>query len=166
MLTSTIVLLLKLVHIWAVILFVGNSALGPYRRRQARLSGNPQVIAGTYEIHTRSGPAVTIPWFAVTLATGLALAWTSDIPILSTGWVVLALVLSVAVALLFVARIAPLQRQATAQAVLLASEGGRERQASFEQAARRLEPWSHFAHGLFVVILALMVFKPRLPLPW
>lgn len=163
--SATILLLLKLVHIWSVIMFVGNSALGPYRRRQARLTGKAQVIAGTYEIHTRSGRDVTIPWFAATLATGLVLAWLSDIPILGTGWVVLALVLSVAVALLFVVRIAPLQRQATAEAVLLASEGP-EREAAFRQAARRLEPWSHFAHVIFVAIIALMVFKPPVPLPW
>lgn len=167
MLSSAIIAsLLKLVHVWAVVLFVGNAALGPYRRRQARSTGDARAIAATYEIHTRSGPAVTVPWFAIAIASGSALAWTSGIPILSTGWVVWAIVLSLIVAVLFVAWIAPLQRQATERAVAYAEDGSPERQAAFERVSRRLEPLSHFAHVLFFAIIVLMVVKPGLPLPW
>ena len=156
--------LLKFVHVWAVVMFVGNSVMGPYRRRRARLTGDAKIIAGTYEIHTGSGPAVTVPWFFVGVVSGLVLAWLAGIPILRTGWIVWALVLTVVVAGLFVLRIGPLQREATAAAQALARDaGGKEH---FEQVAARLEPFSHTAHALFAVIIALMVIKPELPLPW
>jgi uncharacterized membrane protein len=158
--------LVKLIHVVAVILFVGNAALGPYRRRQARLTGDFQVIAGTYAIHTRSGRAVTTPWFLTAVVSGFALAWLSGISVLHTGWAVWAIALVLLVSLLFVVRIAPLQAQATANAVAVAKGGGPEQREAFRQVASRLEPLSHGAHVIFLLILALMVFRPSLPLPW
>lgn len=52
---------IKFIHIWPVIVFVGNSVMGPCRHRRVRMSGDARTIAGTYAIHTASGPAVTLP---------------------------------------------------------------------------------------------------------
>jgi uncharacterized membrane protein len=165
---TSVVLLsaLKFIHIWAVIIFVGNSVLGPYRRRQARLTGNAQIIAGTYDMHTASGRAVTVPGFAIAVVSGLALAGALGFSIVRTGWIVYAMALTAAVAVLFVAGIAPLQRQATAAAAAFAKGGSAAERERFEALARKLEPLSHAAHILFVLVIALMVFQPRLPVPW
>lgn len=164
--SALIVALLKFIHIWAVIMFVGNSVLGPYRRRRARLTGDPKIIAGTYAIHTGSGPAVTVPWFAVGVVSGFTLAWLSGLPILGTGWLVWATALTAMVAALFVLRIGPLQRTATAAAQALVEDGTGESKERFQLLARKLEPFSHLAHAMFVAIIALMVLKPSLPVPW
>ena len=166
MATTTLLLLLKFIHIWAVAMFVGNSVLGPYRRRRARLTGDARIIAGTYAIHTASGPAVTIPWFAAGVLSGLALAWLSGLSLLRDGWVAWSLALTLVVALMFLFCIGPLQRQATAAALLLSESPSPEHADSFERLARELEPFSHAAHVLFAAIIALMVFKPALPVPW
>lgn len=163
--SALIVSLLKFVHIWAVIMFVGNSVLGPYRRRRARLTGDPKIIAGTYAIHTGSGPAVTVPWFGVAVASGFTLAWLMGSPILATGWLVWAIALTALVAALFVFRIGPLQRVATAAAQSVVEDGTGESKEHFQVVARKLEPFSHLAHLIFAAIL-IMVVKPTLPLPW
>lgn len=164
--TALAVSLLKFVHIWAVIMFVGNSVMGPYRRRRARLTGDAKIIAGTYAIHTDSGPVVTVPWFAVGVISGFLLAWFSEIPILGTGWLVWSIALTAIVGVLFVARIAPLQRDATSAAQRVVEVGTADAIERFQLGSRRLEPYSHAAHAMFALIIALMVLKPALPLPW
>lgn len=161
-----LLLSLRLLHIVAVLLFVGNAALGPYRRRQARLTGDFKIIAATYEIHSRSGRAITVPWFLTAVISGIALALLSGVPILQTGWIVWALVLVIVVVLLFIFCIAPLQAQATAAALAAAKGDSPEQRATFSRVASQLEPFSHLAHFIFLLILALMVFRPPLPLAW
>jgi uncharacterized membrane protein len=163
---GTVYAVLKYIHIVAVILALGNASLGPFRRHQARATGDPKIIAGTYSIQTRSGPLITIPWFVATIVTGFGMTSIAGIPLLSTGWTFWALVLSIVVALMFLVFISPRQRVATSAALAWAGSLSRNDQQAFDAAARRIEPLSHSAHVFFLVILALMVFKPSLPLPW
>jgi uncharacterized membrane protein len=163
---STLYAVLKFAHIVAVILAIGNATLGPFRRRLARATGDPKIIAGTYAIQTRSGPLVTVPWFLVAIATGFGLTSVGGIPLLSTGWTFWALVLSIGVAILFLVAISPRQRVATSAAQAWASSLSESDKGAFDLAARRIEPLSHTAHFVFLAILALMIFKPTLPVPW
>jgi uncharacterized membrane protein len=163
---GTVYALLKYIHIVAVILALGNASLGPFRRSQARATGDPKIIAGTYGIQTRSGPLITIPWFVAAIVTGLGMTSMAGIPLLSTGWAFWALVLSVVVGLMFLVAISPRQRVATSAAEAWASSLSAGDQQAFDTAARRIEPLSHTAHLIFLVILALMVFKPHVSLPW
>ncbi len=164
--TGTLYAVLKYIHVVAVIFAVGNAILGPFRRRLARATGDPTVIAGTYGIQARSGALVTIPWFIATIATGFGMTSVAGIPVLSTGWTFWALVLSIAVGLLFIAAISPRQRTATSTAQEWARSSDDNHRQAFDAAANRIEPLSHTAHLIFLVILGLMVFKPPLPLPW
>lgn len=164
--TTFLYLLIKYAHVVSAVLFLGNVLLAPHRRRQARTSGNLQFIAGTYDAHVKSGKTFTLPWLAATVLTGLALSGFSGYGLLHTGWLLLSVLLTVAATAVFALRLAPLQRAAADAAMSLVANNDDEGREHFQILTRRLESLGRLVGAMLYSILALMVFKPPLPLPW
>jgi uncharacterized membrane protein len=129
-------LLIKLLHIAAVIAFLGNITTGLFWHAHAARSGDPRLLAHTMSGIIRSDRLFTVPGVIVIVVTGIAAAVYGNLPLLHTGWILWTLVLFTASGLVFTLRVAPLQRQLHAMA-----------------AAALLTP---------VAGLALMVLKPSL----
>jgi uncharacterized membrane protein len=146
---------LKLLHVVAVILFLGNITTGLFWHRHAERTRDPKLLAHTMDGIIRSDRLFTVPGvFAIILA-GVATAMVGKLPILSTSWILWSLVLFAIAGVVFVAKVGPLQRRMLDLA----------RASSFDwDAYRKLtkswELWGAIALLTPIGALVLMVLKP------
>ncbi len=153
---------LKLIHIAAVILFLGNVITGLFWKRQADRANEPAIIAHAFEGIIQSDRWFTIPGVITIIAAGVGTANVGNWPILGTGWILWAIVLFTVSGLAFTLRVAPLQ----VKIARLAREGANQGQFNWEQyraLAHSWELWGLVAVLLPVASVVLMVLKPALP---
>src|SRR5687768_12726355 len=101
----------KLLHIAAVILFLGNIITGLFWKAHADRTRDPRVIAHTFLGIIRSDRWFTLPGIVAILIGGFGAAIVGRIPILGTGWILWSIVLFSLSGLAFSFRVAPLQTQ-------------------------------------------------------
>lgn len=152
-------LLLKLVHIAAVVAFLGNITTGLFWHRVAARSADPRVLAFTMGGIIASDRWFTVPGVVLIIASGFGLAMVGGYPLLRTGWILWTLLLFMASGAAFMARVAPLQRELRTMAEAGASSGAFDR-AAYDALALRWEAWGAVALGTPLIGLALMVLKP------
>ena len=154
-------LLLKLLHIIAVIAFLGNITTGLFWHAHAARSRDPRLLAFTMDGIIRSDRWFTLPGVAVIILTGVAAAVVGDYPLLGTGWIAWTLMLFAVSGIAFVLRVAPLQNQLRELAAL-GAESGQFDYTDYARVARRWELWGAVALLTPVAGLVLMVLKPQL----
>ena len=154
-------LLIKLLHIIAVIAFVGNIAIGIFWHAHAARTRDPKLLAYTMGGIIRSDRLFTIPGVIGIIVTGIAAAIYGNFPILRTGWILWTLILFIVSGLIFMIRVAPLQRQLRALAEAAAQSGTFD-YALYRALAVRWEVWGAAALLTPLAGLALMVLKPSL----
>lgn len=153
---------LKLIHIGAVVLFLGNIIIGLFWKLHADRTRDPKIIAHTFEGIIRSDRWFTIPGVVLITLAGVGVAMASRTPLLSTGWLFWSILLFTISGLIFMARLAPLQK------AILAFARSSEAPAKFDwtiyrRLARAWELWGLAALLAPCAALALMVLKPELP---
>ena len=153
-------LLMKLLHIVAVIAFLGNITTGLFWHIHAARTRDARLLAHTVDGIIRSDRLFTIPGVVVIITTGIIAAVTGGLPLLRTGWIPWTLVMFSLSGLIFMAYVAPLQRQLFAMAQAGAS--GNFDFAAYSAVAKRWEIWGAAALLTPLAGLALMVLKPAL----
>lgn len=151
---------LKLIHVAAVIAFLGNITTGLFWKAHAERTADPRIIAHTFDGIIRSDRLFTIPGVLLILAAGVGAAVVGGLPILGTGWILWTLVLFAISGVAFVLRVGPLQRQIRTLAQA-GTEGSFDR-AGYHRLSRRWEFWGAVALMTPVAGLVLMVLKPSL----
>jgi uncharacterized membrane protein len=154
-------LFIKLLHVIAVIAFLGNITTGLFWHAHAARTRDPKLLAHTMAGIIRSDRLFTIPGVIVIILTGFAAAKYGGFPVLDTGWIAWTLALFGLSGLLFMIRVAPLQRQLLALAIAA------DRAADFDypcyrSLAIRWEIWGALALLTPLIGLALMVLKPNI----
>jgi uncharacterized membrane protein len=153
---------LKLLHIVAVVLFLGNITTGVFWKRHADRSRDPRLILAGIEGLIRSDRLFTIPGVIAITVFGLAAAIAGHYPILRTGWIFWSLVLFAISGWAFMAQVAPLQRRLAAMA-RRAVESGTLDWNAYHALSRRWEFWGAVALLAPAGAMALMVLKPSWP---
>jgi uncharacterized membrane protein len=153
-------LFVKLLHVAAVIIFLGNITTGLFWHAHAARTRDPRLLAHTLDGIIRSDRLFTVPSVVIVVVTGIAAAIFGNFPILRTGWILWALVLFVVSGLIFMIRVAPIQRQLRTLAEAGAQSGTFE-YARYHALAVRWEAWGTAALLTPVAALALMVMKPN-----
>jgi uncharacterized membrane protein len=151
---------MKLLHIVAVIAFLGNITTGLFWHIHAARTRDPRLLAHTMDGIIRSDRLFTMPGVIVIVATGIATAVIGGLPLLHTGWILWTLVLFSLSGVIFMGYVAPLQRQLLALA--RAGTVGSFDYAAYAGVARRWEVWGAAALLTPAVGLLLMVLKPAL----
>jgi uncharacterized membrane protein len=105
----------------------------------------------------RSDRVFTVPGVVLIIASGIAAAVYGELPIVRTGWILWTLVLFGISGVLFMWRVAPLQRELRAAAGAAAFD-----YAAYRALARRWEFWGAAALLTPLAGLVLMVLKPAL----
>jgi uncharacterized membrane protein len=154
-------LLLKLFHVAAVIAFLGNITTGLFWHAHAARTRDLKLLAHTMDGIIRSDRLFTVPGVVGIIVSGCAVAIHAGLPILRTGWILWTLIAFSVSGLIFMFRVAPLQRQLRA----LAQAG--EQSHAFEYAryhalAVRWEVWGAAALLTPLAGLVLMILKPSL----
>jgi uncharacterized membrane protein len=154
-------LLFKLLHIVAVVLFLGNIITGLFWKIHAEGTRDAKIIAHTFEGITRSDRWFTLPGVALILAAGIPAAVIAELPLLGTGWILWSIVLFTVSGLAFQFQVAPLQVQ-IARLARAAGGGGLDWDA-YHRLVRRWELWGLLATLTPLAAVVLMVLKPNLP---
>lgn len=154
-------LLIKLLHILAVIAFLGNITTGLFWHAQVARSAEPTLLATVMRGIIRSDRFFTVPGVIVIIASGVAMAIRGGFPILGTGWILWTLVLFSVSGVIFSLRVAPLQKR-----LLHVAEQGLAGHhfdaAHYAALTRRWEMWGALSLATPFAGLALMVLKPAL----
>ena len=154
-------LLMKLLHVAAVIVFLGNIATGLFWHSHAARTRDPKLLAHTLDGIIRSDRIFTVPGVIGIIVTGVAAAIYGNFPILRTGWILWTLMLFAASGLIFMIRVAPMQRKLRALAEAGAQSGTLDF-VNYHVLARRWEAWGVAALLTPLAGLILMVTKPSL----
>jgi uncharacterized membrane protein len=152
-------LLLKLLHLTAVIAFLGNVTTGVFWHKHAEGTRDPKLLAHTMDGVIRSDRLFTIPGVILITVAGFAAAIHKGLPILGTPWIFWTIVLFSISGFAFSARVAPLQKQLRAMAREGAETGNFEF-ARYHALARRWELWGGIALATPLAGMVLMVLKP------
>lgn len=102
---------LKLLHLIAVIIFLGNIFTGLFWMNIAKKTKNIKIIFHTVKGVILSDRYFTIPGVVFITTFGLIAAIFGHIPLLRTGWIFWSLVLFTISGIAFMWKVAPLQRK-------------------------------------------------------
>ena len=150
---------IKVLHILAVVLFLGNIITGVFWHRHAARTRDPKLLAHTVAGLIRSDRLFTMPGVLVIIGSGVFAAIQAGLPLLKTGWILWSLVLFAISGLLFMTQVAPLQKQLLALAQSGASKGSFD-YGAYHRLAARWEFTGTVATLTPLAALALMVLKP------
>ncbi len=104
-------LLFKVVHLLAVVAFLGNIATGLFWMKWAYKSNNTSYMHHTVSGIIASDKLFTIPGVIILTTGGIAAAVKGGLPLLSTGWIFWSLILFSLSGLFFTVKVAPLQKK-------------------------------------------------------
>lgn len=150
---------LKLLHVAAVVLFLGNITTGLFWKLHADRTGDPRFIGHAFDGIIRSDRLFTLPGVALIVLSGFGAAGVGGLPLLRTGWILGSIVLFTISGLVYAVRIAPLQLRI--RRLARAAEGGAPFDWDRYRAwSRQWEIWGALALVTPALALALMVLKP------
>lgn len=150
---------LKLLHVVAVVAFLGNITTGLFWHSHAVRTRDPRLIAHAMDGIIRSDLIFTIPGVILIVISGLATAIVGGLPIVRTPWILWSLVLFTVSGVAFVARVAPLQKELRALARAGVDTGSFDWLA-YQAVARRWDMWGALALATPIAALVLMILKP------
>jgi uncharacterized membrane protein len=146
-------LMLKFLHVLAAMIAVGTNAT--YGLLLARAHREPAHLSHVRESVRALDRLIANPAYAVVLVTGLLLVWVGPVP-LAAPWLLGALLLFLLVAILGLGVLTPLTGR---QSQVLRLHGPEA--PEYTRLRRRINRISGLAAALVLLILFLMVVKPR-----
>ena len=150
--------ILKALHILSVVLFLGNIITGLFWKYHGDQVGTASARVQALDGVIRSDRWFTLPGVVAIIVTGVLLAMTLHLPILSTRWILWSLILFGISGLAFQFFVAPLQKKLLA--VARAGEAGNWNQAEYDRLSGAWKLWGAVATLAPVIALMLMVSKP------
>lgn len=151
-------LLLKTIHIFGVMLFLGNIIITGWWKYMANKTANPVIIAFAQRQVTLTDYIFTAGGVVILLAAGMANAMLHDMSILQTKWLLWGLILFSLSGLIWVFILIPIQYQ-QAKAAHTFADGG-----TIPESYWKREFW-WYVFGITATVLPLlnlywMVYKP------
>jgi uncharacterized membrane protein len=155
-------LVLKTVHVLAVVMFMGNITTGIFWKRHADRTRDPRLIAHAIEGIIASDRWFTLPGVLLIIIAGFGAAGVGHLKMLGTGWILWSIVLFTISGIAFMAQVAPLQKR-MAKLMRAGAESGSPDWEQYERLSRAWDLWGAVALITPLVALVLMVLKPELP---
>ena len=101
----------KILHVFAVVIFVGNLITGIFWKLYADQTRNPVIIRHTVDGLLRADRWFTIPSVLLILIGGFGAGVVGGLPFVRTRWILYGIVLFSISGIAYMARVLPLQRQ-------------------------------------------------------
>jgi uncharacterized membrane protein len=149
--------LVKVVHVLAVVVLLGNLLMAPFWRKRLAAVGGVQARAAANRSVRVADLMFTLPGWVLVLATGIMLIIYRG---MQGGWLHLSLLLFLGWLVFWHVFVLRTRKAMIARADEAASGG--ETPAELAQYERQWQQWSYLAAGIAVLILILMVAQPRL----
>jgi uncharacterized membrane protein len=151
--------LMKILHVLAVVVLLGNLLMAPFwRKRLVELGGVQARAAANRSVRT-ADLIFTLPGWVVVLATGIMMIIYREMG-MRGGWLHLSLLLFLGWLVFWHMLVLRARKAMIAQAEEAASGG--QAPAELAQHERQWQQWSYLAAGIAVLILILMVIQPPL----
>lgn len=154
-------LFLKAVHVFSVVLFLGNIITGVFWKAHADRAGDLRARAQALDGIIRSDRWFTVPGVFLIIVTGVWLALLGNLPLLGTFWIAWSLVLFGISGVAFSWQVGPLQKKLLAN--VTAGLDGNWDQAAYDRMSRSWAIWGGIATLAPLIALFLMVIKPVIP---
>ncbi len=157
-----IYLVVKAVHVVAVVMFLGNITTGVFWKEYADRTRDPRIIAHMLAGIIASDRLFTIPGVVLITLAGVTAALVGHIPLLRTGWVLWSIALFSLSGVAFSLWVAPLQVRML-KLMRAGVESGAPDWSGYHALSRRWMFWGAVALLAPAAALVLMVLKPPLP---
>jgi uncharacterized membrane protein len=154
-------LALKLIHVLAAIVFVGNTTVGVLWKAIGDKTRDPAIMAHTMSGIIRADRVFTIPAIIVLLMAGVGTAQVGHLSILGTGWILWGIALFVVAGIAF-GPLSRTQREIAEVARAGATTGAMDWQR-YEALSGRWAVLGSTALVTPLLAVACMVLKPALP---
>ena len=148
-------LILKAIHLLAVVAFLGNIVTGLFWMKFARKTNNISILHHTAAGIIASDRLFTIPGVLIITAGGFAAAIYGGIPLLRTGWIFWPLILFSLSGLFFAFKVVPLQVRMRKH--LETAEGFTWK--GFDDLLKQWEFWGFMAVITPVISFFMMILK-------
>lgn len=152
-------LILKLIHIAAVVAFLGNIATGLFWHAHAARTRDPRLLHHAMDGIIRSDRWITLPGVVLIIVSGVLAAMNAGLSLLGTPWIAWSLLLFSLSGLTYGVFLVPLQVRLRT----LAREGlqnGTFDYPRYHALARRWDQWGLVSLAAPLVAMVLMVLKP------
>lgn len=143
---------LKLIHLLAVMLFMGNIITGLFWMHIAFKTNDLKIISHSITGVIKSDRLFTIPGVIIITAAGLLSAIYGQLPILRTGWIFYSILLFTASGIAFMWKVVPLQKRLQQASIAMSTAS----QPDFESLKKTYRVWEYW--GLFALITPLFAF--------
>lgn len=150
---------LKIVHILAVVLLLGNLVMAPFWRKRLATLGGAQARAVANRSVRTADLLFTLPGWVVVLLTGIIMMLKQSWP---GGWLHLSLLLFVGWLILWHVLVLRARKAMIMQAEEIAagSQIPAEQTIALGQNERQWQQWSYVSAALVLLIIVLMVLQP------
>jgi uncharacterized membrane protein len=149
----------KIVHVFAVVIFVGNLITGIFWKQYADQTRNPVIIRHTVAGLIRADRRFTIPGVLLILIGGFGAAVVGGLPFVRTRWILYGIVLFTISGIAYMARVVPLQRQMLGVA-RAGVETGTFDWDKYGALTRSWNVWGTIALVAPILALVAMIAKP------
>lgn len=150
--------LLKLLHVAAVIIFLGNIITGHFWMHLAIKSKDINIIRHSINGIMQSDRIFTIPAVVIIISAGILAAFYGNIPVLRTGWILWSIVLFSFSGVIFSTRLLVVLRK---MLELTANQNVNTEQqwASIKTLYNQWNTWAMIAIAMPLLALVMMVLK-------
>jgi uncharacterized membrane protein len=151
-------LILKAIHLLAVVAFLGNIVTGLFWMKFARKTNDIKIIHHTAKGLIASDKIFTIPGVLIITAAGFYAAIYGGVPLLKTGWIFWPIILFSLSGVFFAYKVAPLQGKMRR---VLENENGKQdlESGSFDKLMKQWELWGFMAVITPVISFFMMILK-------
>jgi uncharacterized membrane protein len=146
-------LIFKLIHIFAVIFFVGNIVIGVSWKNHGDSSGDPKIIASTIKGIIKADRLFTMPAVAFLILAGFGAMGIGYIPF-ETGWIMWGFIMILISAAAFMAKVVPVQKK-----LLKIAEADPFDKQLYDAASKEWNIWGSIATIAPIIAVILMVLK-------
>ena len=157
--TGSMYLFLKLLHIFAVVLFLGNIIVGVFWKAIADKTRDPRLMAFAMDGIIRSDRVFTMPGVFLILLGGFGAAGIGRLPMIRTPWILWSIILYTISGVAFMGWLVPIQKKLRAVAVA-AKDSSSMDWAAYERLSKQWKLWGMIALVTPMIAMVLMVMKP------
>jgi uncharacterized membrane protein len=146
-------LIFKLIHVFAVIFFVGNIVIGIFWKYYGDSSNDPKIIASTIKGIIKADRIFTMPAVAFLILAGFGAMGIGYIPF-ETGWIIWGLIMIIISAAAFMAKVVPAQKK-----LLKIAETDPFDKSLYDSVSNEWNLWGSIATVAPLIAVVLMVLK-------
>ena len=148
-------LILKLIHIIAAVIFLGNITLAPFWKKRAEESKDRIKLAHTFKNIIMADRYFTMPGVTVLIIIGIGGALHGGFNLIETGWIFWSIILILISSAAFMAKVVPLQKKIFA----LTNDENKFSWDEYKKLAKQWSIWGWLATITPWIALIMMVMR-------